>query len=329
MLEVWGVPIIADVEDIVRTLQSELMMAHSELLKDVKPTFNNVMVTCINPNHKGGLESKPSCGISTCTVKENNKIIPAGTAHCFTCGYVADLATFVSNCFGYEDNGMYGYKWIVKRFVSIEVSDRKPLELFPETTETKLEYITEEELKKYRYTHPYMYKRGMTDKIIEYFDIGYDKESKSLTFPICDKDGNVVFIQRRSVKGKYFSFPADSVRSNLIFGLDKVVKNLNSIKEITITESITDCLSNWVNGRPAVSTLSCRPTSSQIRLLNELPIRKMISGYDNDKWGELGTDQLSKYLKNKILYRIQFPEGRHDMNEFTAQEFEELTEYIY
>ena len=38
----------------------------------------------------------------------------------------------------------------------------------------KKAFVTEEELKSYRFTIPYMYERKMTDALIEKFDVGYD-----------------------------------------------------------------------------------------------------------------------------------------------------------
>ena len=52
-----------------------------------------------------------------------------------------------------------------------------------------------------------MYERGLTDEIIERFDIGYDRERREITFPIKDLSGKVRFISGRSVKGKFFKLP--------------------------------------------------------------------------------------------------------------------------
>lgn len=41
-----------------------------------------------------------------------------------------------------------------------------------------LKICIRKELDRYRYIHPYMYKRGMTDDLIEKFDVGYDPAFK-------------------------------------------------------------------------------------------------------------------------------------------------------
>ena len=44
----------------------------------------------------------------------------------------------------------------------------------------------------------------MTDEVIEQFDLGYDKSTDSITFPVRDKNGDCMFVARRSIKTKYF-----------------------------------------------------------------------------------------------------------------------------
>src|SRR5699024_12271850 len=94
---------------------------------------------------------------------------------------------------------------IVRNFVSVEVEERKQLKLDMNRDNDvieQVEYIDDEQLEQYRYIHPYMYSRGLTDTIINYFDIGFDKKYNALTFPVKDTEGNVCLIQRRSEIGR-------------------------------------------------------------------------------------------------------------------------------
>lgn len=90
----------------------------------------------------------------------------------------------------------------------------------------------------YRYIHPYMYERGLTDKIVERFDIGYDRERKEITFPVRNIEGKCVFIAGRSVKRKFFRLPK---------GMDKPVYQAYRFstgwyRTAYITESFLNCL---------------------------------------------------------------------------------------
>lgn len=96
MITVWNTPIAASVEQILRDLK--LMLFAEGLLRDQNNTGSDVMVTC--PFHKGGHERKPSCGVSLKEKITPDKTYEAGTVHCYTCGYTADLPTFISDLLG-------------------------------------------------------------------------------------------------------------------------------------------------------------------------------------------------------------------------------------
>ena len=328
MIQIWGQPVLASVEDVLKQLRLELRAEGFELLHDIKRTNQNLMVTC--PFHKDGKERKPSCGISTVETREGNRVFPAGTAHCLTCGYSSELPEFVSGVLGKQDRGMEGYKWITSRFASVTVENRKPLQLNMERSRNRtagqpVKYVTEEELQKYRYLHDYMYFRKLNDRVIEYFDVGYDKETDSLTFPVHDLDGNVLFVQRRSVAKKGFMNESITQKGSVVYGLYDVYNNLSWIKEVIICESIIDALTCWTHRVPAVSIMGALPTNIQLNLLAKLPIRKYVIGLDNplvDEAGKKGSIRIAETLgKTKLINYLKFPEGVKDINEMTPDQF--------
>lgn len=336
MITVWEQPVLATVQDIVNQLRTEVRIDGSPLLRDIKNTSRNIMVTC--PFHGDGTEKKPSCGVSTVETREGTKVYPAGTVHCFTCAYTGDLAEFVSGVLGRQDKGMTGYKWITTRFASVTVAQRKPLQL--DMTRGKKvvaasPIVTEEELQSYRYHHDYMYYRKLTDKVIEYFDVGFDPKTDSLTFPVHDLQGDVRFVQRRSVGSKTFMNESVAEKGKIVYGLHHVYKNLSWIKEVTICESIIDALTCWTHREPAVALLGALPTTFQIELLKRVPVKKYVIGLDNpliDEAGRKGADRLADELgRTKLINFLKFPEEVKDINAMTPEQFtnREITNLRY
>ena len=167
----------------------------------------NIQTNC--PFHKQGQERKPSFGI-------NGEI---DKCHCFACGWSGTIEEMISELYGYIDNGKFGEHWLSRKFNSIEIETRTNImEGFNGRSNfntncisnisngNTTSSISDEELDKYRYIHPYMYERGLTDEIIERFDIGYDRERKEITFPVKDIEGRCVFVAGRSV-----DFPKASI----------------------------------------------------------------------------------------------------------------------
>ena len=194
-----------DLDTVLTELISQLRANGINLIQKRRDGPTHIQICC--PYHNNGQERRPSAGLR----KED------GMFHCFSCGEVHTLPEVISHCFGYSDDivGKFGWQWLLKNFATVQVEERKGIELdlvrnvnnnHNRNGNTR-QYVSEEELDKYRYTHPYMYKRRLTDEIIELFDIGYDKDTDCITFPVRDVTGNTLFVARRSVKSKFFNYP--------------------------------------------------------------------------------------------------------------------------
>jgi len=352
-----GIEVDASIYNIILLLKEHIAMQGIKLLGAVKDSPDNVMISC--PYHKNGQERRPSAGI-----KKSD-----GTFHCFACGEVHTLPELISHCFGENDGGALGYKWLMQNFVLISQEDRRDVELdfdwhkgdvrrstfitavghSPSSNNGVGEvhngtgFVDEEELSQYRYYHPYMYKRGLTDEIIELFDIGYDKETECITFPVRDIEGNCLFVARRSVKTKFFNYPAGAEKP--LYGLYELVlqaylhaipKPINmgietwySIacnvfpSEVIVCESMLDALSFWCVGKYAVA-LNGLGNELQYQQLRDLPCRAVILATDMDEAGRKAREKLRRELPNKIILEYNFPNGKKDANECTPEELSSL-----
>ena len=362
-----GVEVSASIYDIILLLKEHISTQGIKLLGSIKDSPDNVMVSC--PYHKGGQERRPSAGI-----KKTD-----GTFHCFACEEVHTLPEFISHCFGENDGGAYGYKWLLQNFVLISQEDRRDVELDLDWHKGDVRrsgpvtvvghssdcgdsiseddsgscFVTEEELEKYRYIHPYMYQRRLTDNVIDIFDIGYDKETECITFPVRDINGNCLFVARRSVKTKFFNYPAGAEKP--LYGLyeymefynryampvgvnyvlvagrgngktqfsNAVLNMTDKLNEVVVCESMLDALAFWAIGKFAVA-LNGLGNELQYQQLRDLPCRTIILATDMDDAGKKAREKLRKELSNKIIFEYNFPSGKKDANECTAEELRSL-----
>lgn len=331
-------PILAEPMDILMELKNQLALNGVYRFNSFKEITHHIQFNC--PIHKDGQELKPSCGITTNHIKyENGRTIPPGIVHCFGCGYTATLDEMISHLFGHDDFGLFGKEWLAKNFTTVTIEERKPLELplsrGHNVITKSTDYVTEEELDGYRYTHSYMYKRKLTDRVIELFDIGYqpkfelitkDKQKKyveCITFPIRDINGNTLFIARRSVNTKFFYYPSTVVKP--VYGLYELSLLTQMPSEIIICESMLNALTCWVYGKYAVA-LNGTGTPFQYKQLEALPCRKFISGLDPDEAGDRGFSKLKQYFKGKRLISQYLIPPKKDINDLTPEEFNNLQE---
>lgn len=326
----------AELIDILTELVSQLRANNIQLIQRYKEGPTHIQICC--PYHNNGQERRPSAGIR----KED------GLFHCFACGEVHSLQEVISYCFGHTDDivGKFGWQWLLKNFATVQAEERKDVALDfhrdnkSVNCDSRTNYVTEEELDKYRYIHPYMYKRGLTDEIIELFDIGYDSSTESLTFPIKDISGNCLFIARRSVKTKWFNYP-EGVEKPLygLYELTLVSKSMvhspsfwgelrqrGYPDEVIVCESMLDALSFWTVGKCAVA-LNGLGNELQFKQLRELPCRKIILATDMDERGLAARKRIRQNIQNrKIVTEYIFPKGRKDANECTKEELMNLEE---
>ena len=339
MLRLDDIILQTDTQTILNVLKSELAIRGIDRFHIFRPNGSNIQTNC--PFHKQGQERKPSFGVNG----EKDK------CHCFACGWSGSIEEMVSELFGYNDAGKFGKRWLIKRFNTIEIETRKNIMedfrndnntlcsnlynrsnkrsdriLCGKTRQVKLSdkkeqsEITEEELDKYRYVHPYMYERKMNNRVIEIFDVGYDKETECITFPIRDKNGNCLFIARRSVNTKFFSYPQGVEKP--LYGLYELYQLDEFPKEIY--ESMIDAITIWTHCDKYAVALNGLGNDLQFSQLNDMPNRTFILATDNDSAGIKARIRLKKYITNKIIKEIILPSNRKDINECTYNEFENI-----
>ena len=340
----------ASCEEIIAELQRQLAINKIPYLQKTHDSNNNIMVQC--PYHGNGQERRPSAGIR----KDD------GVFHCFACGQSHTLPEVISYCFSKDDMfGRWGMKWIIKNFATVSIEERKDVEIDMERNNTsdknsilghsafyQPNYVTEEELDSYRYYHEYWTKRGIVDEnIIELFDLGYDKRTNCITFPVRDIDGNCLFVARRNVETKWFNYPKDVEKPLYgVYELNKLCTTQHTTElifddntitfpkgvlyqypeQIYITESMIDCLLLWQSGHYAVA-LNGTGSKEQLEVLKKLPIRHYILVTDNDTAGQQARDKLRKALSNKLITEIEFPNNRKDVGECTKEEIEHIDEW--
>ena len=313
MFVVKGIPILNDEIEILEALKQEVQLKLGKtILRKIKRGVKNIQICC--PIHKDGQERRPSCGITTEQVGKT----PPGMVHCFSCGYTATLDQMISDVFGIHDDGAFGRHWLMQNFIYFENADKRKLNINLEDigkTESK-SYISEQELQHYRFYHPYMFKRKLTEDVIQLFDVGYDKSTDSITFPVRDINGNCLFVSRRSVTGKHFYLPADIDKP--LYGIYECSK-VQPLTELYVCESQINALTCWVYGKPAVALFGTG-NQKQMQALKNVNCRKLIIALDPDASGEKGVKRIVKNVRNKILYKAQVPIGK-DINDLSYQEF--------
>lgn len=340
MIKIDDTIIQSDAQSVLNMLKFDLAQHGVDRFHIFRNNGENIQTNC--PFHKNGQERKPSFGVNGDIDK----------CHCFACGWVGTIEEMISELYGYQDEGKFGKRWLIKRFNTVEIETRPNImegfnarkinlsrglykstktaskgksgemgkvgqgneyEKNRDLEEGDKTVITEEELDKYRYIHPYMYERGLTDEIIERFDIGYDRERKEITFPVRDIEGRCVFVAGRSVESKFFRLPK---------GIDKPIYcsdkfRAGAYRTAYITESFLNCLTCWKYNKPAMAMIGTG-NQKQYEILNRLPVREYILAFDPDDAGRKAKERFKKNVHGKIIKELVYTDNR-DINDLQEE----------
>lgn len=301
--------IVTPIDVILHGIQHELTNGK---LKDIgKESHNNIPVTC--PHHKDGKERNPSCMVFT---KMDDEDVEYGFCHCWSCGYKKPLPEFINDCF--DEEGDFGKEWLLERCETAFLSEVRYLPEIVIDNKNKLEtkYMDESDLNKYAYYHEYMWKRKLTKEIVDLFEVGYDKNSDMIVFPVRDDKGKLLWVTKRSVTSKKFLIPEDVKKPVYLLYYIKQ----HNIQRVAVCESQINCLTCWTYGIPSIALFGTG-SDYQMNLLNKSGIRVYDLYFDGDIAGQYGIERFKQKIRDDVIVNVyKLPNGR-DINDLSYEEF--------
>lgn len=297
------------------------------------------------PFHSNGQEKRASAGVLMRPKVKGGVKYPEGLVHCFTCHYAKSLPDAITDLLHDKHISKTGLEWLKENIAGFDIEDAEIDYLLPrelvETIEAQYavkqvqsllnqnitQYVSEEELARYRFTVPYMYERKFTDEAIALYDIGFQADwippgrknpIPCITIPVRDLQGRTLFLCRRSIEGKIYNYPKDVLKP--VFGIDVLPSNC---KSVVVCEGAINAITAHIYGYNAVALLGTG-TQYQINSLKRLGLQSIVLCLDGDEAGRNAAAKLKRALsKNCIVWTMNMPLGK-DVNDCTKEEFDEI-----
>lgn len=280
--------------------------------KDIRKTPDNLIVTC--PYHKNGQERKPSATIRI-TPSDRTTI---GMFHCFTCGESKPLNYVIKDLLGpiYHEDEVEAKFHLNTLIIQshFEYTKNEPLFQLPNTN-----IISEKTLRNYRYYHPYLANRNISEDTANFYDIGFDQYNNQITFPIRNIYRECLAIGRRNIDKKFYTYPSGFVKP--LYGIYELNDFLNYVY---IVEGPFNLWSLHEYKKEGIALLGTG-TEFQYKELLKIKCKGFVLALDPDDAGRHGTLKLGNFLKNKNIksYVTLLPDGK-DINDLTYEEFQSL-----
>ena len=161
----------------------------------------------------------------------------------------------------------------------------------------------------------YLAKRGITEKGMDNYYLGYSSKMDMVTFPYYDPEGRfVVGFQGRSIAGKEFKNSTGTKKSLTLFGIH--LHKWDS--EVFLFESPIDSILAHQQEIPALSTMGANPSNTQIDILTS-HFKTVYVVADSDSAGRASAFKLCEKLDGRGIMVLP-PEGYKDIGEMPYAE---------
>lgn len=266
--------------------------------------------TDLTPDHGGAYRGK--CPIHHGHNESSFVVYPEGRYYCFSCHSFGNAIQLYSGI-----TGEPFYQAVEKLCEEYEVSlNDKDFIKQKDTVgrNTRLAYRFHKQVGQVK---DYLNKsRGLTDKTIEDFNLGYDYGGfmgsyTGLIIPIQDQYGRIVGFSKRRLdegKPKYRNSPDDGTffKGRILFNWHRAVKVARETGKLHLVEGYMDCMAAHQQGLACVAYMSSKPTKYQWELISKLNRQfkniTLILATDNPMTDKAGRLMLPRIREDALKY---------------------------
>lgn len=172
----------------------------------------------------------------------------------------------------------------------------------------------------YKFRHPYLERRGISEAVQRMFKIGYDKRSKAVTIPWFDQAGRLANVKYRRTDSKIFwYYKGGKPLRDLIFGINHIYARRD--RQAVLVEGEVDALYLWTAGIPAIAIGGSAFTDEKADVIIRSPIERLLIATDNDAVGLRIRNEVKKKMTGSIdLEDVILPEQYKDVNNICSIE---------
>lgn len=171
-------------------------------------------------------------------------------------------------------------------------------------------------LEPYKFRHPYLARRGISESVQRLMRIGYDKQSRAVTIPWFNADGTLGNVMYRKIEGKTFWYARGGrPTSEMLYGIDVIYSR--NIRRAAIVEAPIDAMTVMTAGFAALAVGGTAFSIEKRDLIIRSPIEELTIVRDNDGPGRLLQRRIIAELSPHMTVKIAVVPQRYgkDVND--------------
>ncbi|GAA0840641.1 hypothetical protein GCM10008915_36620 [Bifidobacterium pullorum subsp. gallinarum] len=191
----------------------------------------------------------------------------------------------------------------------------KPLKL--ETERRKYRPLDSAILDRYKWRHPYLGRRSISEPVQRLMRIGFDRDRNAVVIPWFNPDGTLGAIKYRRVDTKVFWYERGGrpIRE-MLYGIDVVYAR--RLRKVALVEAEVDAMTLMSAGIPAMATGGAKSWNAGKRdMIARSPIEEIVVIRDIDAAGRAWRNRIASDLRGIVRLECAIiPSYVKDVNEY-------------
>lgn len=162
----------------------------------------------------------------------------------------------------------------------------------------------------------YLSERGIRDRSISKFQLGYDPAERRIVVPVFDGNGKLRLVIKRAIREKdhpKYLYTEGVDKARFLYGLDKM--DLGMIKSwglVLVEGSIDAIITDQNTGKPVCAILGSALSEFQAEIIRRLRPRRLYCFFDKDLSGISALKSVHALLPTIPISVCRYPRGKND-----------------
>jgi DNA primase len=170
----------------------------------------------------------------------------------------------------------------------------------------------------------YLNERGIKDRSIARFQIGYDSSERRVTIPVFDSNGTLRLVIKRAIRNKdwpKYLYTEGVDKTRYLYGFDKIDPGMIKSWGVVLVEGSIDCvILDQYGVKPVVAIMGSALSEFQAEIIARARPKCIYTMFDRDSSGIYATNSVHRLLSRIPQKVCRFPRGKNDPAELTRRE---------
>jgi hypothetical protein len=150
------------------------------------------------------------------------------------------------------------------------------------------------------------WRQRFSQQACEHFQLGYDAETDSATYPVRDAGGYLLGVVRRPLSpdwdgGKYI-YPRHVDVTRYLFNYS----HQEARRRVLLVEGAADAIAAWEAGYEAYAIYGSRLSEEQVRLLHRVGAVEIWTAFDNDEAGQRAHNRVLELCAGWDVHQVEY-----------------------